>query len=140
MPKVTYGKEITLNDVLCVSDFYKNLVYGLLPSKHCFKLVFMLDRFVWSKNDIYVGTEYIRNELLRMGVLTIMPKDINKMIHFVYLLGSFNTWNARLGHVKFETFCRLINLELYYNFNIYSNYKCEVCVGYKITRTSFYHY
>ena len=39
--KMTYDKELTLNNVLHVSDICKNLVYGSLLSKNGFKLVFI---------------------------------------------------------------------------------------------------
>ncbi|XP_061358082.1 uncharacterized protein LOC133302336 [Gastrolobium bilobum] len=50
--KMTYGKMVTLNDVLHVPDIRKNLVSGSLLSKNGFKLVFVSDKFVITKNDV----------------------------------------------------------------------------------------
>ena len=38
--KMTYGKELTLNNILYVSKIYKNLVSGSLLIKHGFCMVF----------------------------------------------------------------------------------------------------
>ena len=52
---MTSGKELVLNNVLHVPDIRKNLVSGSLLSKNGFKLVFVSDKFVLSKNEMYVG-------------------------------------------------------------------------------------
>ena len=50
--KMTSSKELTLNNVLHVR---KNLVSSSLLNKNGFKLVFVSDKFIHSKNDMYVG-------------------------------------------------------------------------------------
>ncbi|KAL6331695.1 hypothetical protein AAG906_016691 [Vitis piasezkii] len=52
--KMTSGKELTLNDVLHVLDICKNLVFGSLLSKNGFKMVFESNKFVLTKNGVYV--------------------------------------------------------------------------------------
>ena len=44
--KMTYGKELTLNDVLHVPEIRKNLVSGSLLSKKGFRLDFESKKFV----------------------------------------------------------------------------------------------
>ena len=53
--KMTSGKELTLNDVLHVPEIRKNLVFGSLLSKKGFKLVFVSDNFILTKNRMYWG-------------------------------------------------------------------------------------
>ncbi|KAK6145739.1 hypothetical protein DH2020_022559 [Rehmannia glutinosa] len=53
--KMTSGKELVLNNVLHVPDIRKNLVSGSLLSKNGFKLVFVADKFVLTKNDVMWG-------------------------------------------------------------------------------------
>ena len=53
--KMTYGKDLTFKNVLHVPDIRKNLVSGSLISKNGFKLVFVSDKFILTKNDVYVG-------------------------------------------------------------------------------------
>ncbi|KAE8648116.1 hypothetical protein Csa_004729 [Cucumis sativus] len=50
--KMTFGKELTLNNVLHVPDIRKNLVSGSLLSKNGFKLVLVSDKFELFKNEI----------------------------------------------------------------------------------------
>ncbi|KAA0042920.1 pol polyprotein [Cucumis melo var. makuwa] len=60
--KMTSRKELTLNNVLHVPDIRKNLVSGSLLSKNGFKLVFVSDKFVFSKNEMYIGRGYLSDE------------------------------------------------------------------------------
>ena len=53
--KWTSEKELTLNDILHVPDIHKNLISGLILSKKRFKMVFESDKFVLTKNGMYVG-------------------------------------------------------------------------------------
>ena len=50
--KLTSGKKLTLNNVLHVLEIRKNLVSGSLLSKNGFKVVFVSDEFLLSRNDI----------------------------------------------------------------------------------------
>ena len=138
--KMTSGKEFTPNDVLHVPEIRKNLVSGSLLSKKGFKFVFASDNFILTKNGMYVGKGYMSNGLFKMNVMTIVPpiENINKnSTSSTYMLESSNVWHGRLGHVNYDTLCRLINMECLPNFKIDPNHKCEICVESKLTRTSF---
>jgi len=138
--KMTSGKELTLNDILHVPDIRKNLVSGSLLSKNGFKLVFVSDNFVLSKNGLYVGKVYVSDGLFKMNVITIVPKDYdNKVKSSIYIVESSNIWHARLGPVNFDTLRKMINLDFIPKFAIDSNYKCEICTEAKMTKTSFHH-
>ena len=113
---------------------------GSLLSKKGFKLVFVSDNFILTKNDMYVGKGYMSNGLFKMNVMTVVPpiKNINKKsTSFAYMLESSNVWHGRLGHVNYDTLRRLINMECLPNFKIDPNHKCEICVESKLTRTYF---
>ena len=113
---------------------------GSLLSKKGFKLVFVSDNFILTKNGMYVGKGYMRNGLFKMNIMTIVPpiKNINKnSTSSAYMLESSNVWHGRLGHVNYDTLRRLINMECLPNYKIYPNHKCEICVESKLTRTSF---
>ncbi|RVW42300.1 Retrovirus-related Pol polyprotein from transposon TNT 1-94 [Vitis vinifera] len=90
--KMTSGKELTLNDVLHVPDIRKNLVSGSLLSKNGFKLVFVSDKFVHTKNEMFVGKGYLSDGLFKMNVMTVVPKSINnnKIDSSAYLLETSN--------------------------------------------------
>ena len=113
---------------------------GSLLSKKGFKLVFVSDNFILSKNGMYVGKGYMSNGLFKMNVMTVVPpiKNINKnSTSSAYMLETLNVWHGRLGHVNYDTLRRLINMECLPNFKIDPNHKCEICVESKLTRTSF---
>ena len=118
---MTSGKELTLNDVLHVPEIRKNLVSGSLLSKKGFKLVFVSDNFILTKNGMYVGKGYMSNGLFKMNVMTVVPhiKNINKKnTSSAYILESSNVWHGRLGHVNYGTLRRLINMECLPKFQI----------------------
>ncbi|XP_028120741.1 uncharacterized protein LOC114318075 [Camellia sinensis] len=66
--KMTSGKELTLNDVLYVPDIRKNLISGLLLSKHCFRMVFESDKVVLTKSGVYVGNGYLSGCMFKLNV------------------------------------------------------------------------
>ena len=53
--KMTSGRELILNDLLYVPDIRKNLVSCSLLSKNGYKLVIEFDKFVLTKNGMYVS-------------------------------------------------------------------------------------
>ena len=94
--KMTFEKELTLNDVLHVPEIRKNLVFESLLSKKGFRLVFESDKFVLTKSGIYVGKGYMSNELFKMNVMTIVSNFNNKNTSSAYMLESSNIWHDRL--------------------------------------------
>ncbi|KZV54798.1 hypothetical protein F511_04420 [Dorcoceras hygrometricum] len=134
--KMTSGKELTLNNVLYVSDIRKNLVSGSLLNKHGFRIVFESDKVVVSKNGMYVGRGYVSDGLFKLNVMAIKPK-VNKVNPSAYVLESPYLWHGRLGHVNYDTIRRLINLKNIPTFQIDKSHKCEICVEAKQTRSSF---
>ncbi|GJX73502.1 retrovirus-related pol polyprotein from transposon TNT 1-94 [Tanacetum coccineum] len=131
--KMTFKKELKLTNVLYVR---KNLVSGWLLNKFGFRLVFESDKFVLSKNQMYVGKGYAVNGMFKLNVMVVM-NDINKMNSSAYLIESSNVWHGRLGHVNFNPMHRLIKFNSIPNFHIDLKYKCETCVEAKLTISSF---
>ena len=66
--KMTSGKKLTLNDLLHGPDIRKNLVSCSLLSKNGFKLVIESDKFVLTKNGMYVGKGYMSNGLFKINI------------------------------------------------------------------------
>ncbi|GJX45233.1 retrovirus-related pol polyprotein from transposon TNT 1-94 [Tanacetum coccineum] len=134
--KMTSEKELKLTNVLYVPEIRKNLVSGWLLNKFGFRLVFESDKFVLSKNQMYVGRGYAMNGMFKLNVM-VVKNEINKMNSSAYLIESSNVWHGRLGHVNFNSMRRLIKFNSIPNCHIDSKYKCETCVEAKLTRTSF---
>ena len=135
--KMTYGKELTLTNVLYVPEIHKNLVFGSLLNSHGFLLVFESDKFVLSKNGMYVKKGYMSDGMWKLNVMTIIKSYMNKASTFSYILESSNIWHGRLGHINYDTLRRLINLNHIPTFQIDAKCKCETCVEAKLTRSSF---
>ncbi|GJR22372.1 hypothetical protein Tco_0970899 [Tanacetum coccineum] len=76
--KMTSEKELKLTNVLYVPEIRKNLVSGWLLNKFGFRLVFESDKFVLSKNQMYVGKGYAVNAMFKLNVM-VVKNDINKM-------------------------------------------------------------
>ncbi|CAL8121383.1 unnamed protein product [Prunus armeniaca] len=98
--KFTSGKVLTLLDVLHVSEIRKNLVSGPILSKKGFKLVFESDKFILTKEGMFVGKGYLADGLFKLNVIgNDAFNKINKVS--VYFAESSNIWHARLGHVNY---------------------------------------
>nr|GEZ76707.1 DNA-directed RNA polymerase subunit beta' [Tanacetum cinerariifolium]GEZ76715.1 DNA-directed RNA polymerase subunit beta' [Tanacetum cinerariifolium] len=95
---MTSVKELKLTNVLYVLEVHKNLVSSWLLIKFGFCLVFESDKFVLSKNQMYVGRGYAVNGMFKLNVM-VVKNDINKVNSSAYLIESSNVWHIRLGHV-----------------------------------------
>ncbi|GJV79937.1 hypothetical protein Tco_1515807 [Tanacetum coccineum] len=62
------------------------------------ELIFESDKFVLSKNQIYVGKGYAVNAMFKLNVM-VVKNDINKMNSSSYLIEFSNVWHGRLRHV-----------------------------------------
>lgn len=56
--KMTSCRELILNKVFNVPNICKDLVSSSLLSKNDFQLVFVSDKFIFIKNNMYVGKDY----------------------------------------------------------------------------------
>ena len=134
---MTYGKKLTLTNVLYVSEIRKSLVSGSLLNNHEFQLVFESNKFIFSKSGMYVEKGYMSDDMWKLNLMTIIKSYMNKASTFVYILESSNLWHGRLGHVNYDTLRRLININHIPTFQIDSEHNYETCVEAKLTRSSF---
>ncbi|GJS53283.1 pol polyprotein [Tanacetum coccineum] len=95
--KMTSEKELKLTKVLYVLEIRKNLVSGWLLNKFGFRHVFESDKFVLSKNQMYIGKGDAVNGMFKLNVM-VVKNDINKMNSSAYLIESSNVWHGRLRH------------------------------------------
>lgn len=122
--KITSGKVVTLNKVSYVPKLRKNLVSIPGLTKNGFKCVFVSDKVVISKNDMYVGKDYLNDGLFKFNVIAV---DMNKDFASSYLLESKFLWHECLGHVNNKTLRKLINLNILPKFECNKS-KCQICV------------
>ncbi|PON33281.1 hypothetical protein PanWU01x14_354220 [Parasponia andersonii] len=85
--KMTPRKELTLNNVIYVPDIRKNLVSSSLLNKYGFHMVFETDKFVLTKNGLFVGKGYECGGIFKLNVMTI-KSNINKANSSAYLIKS----------------------------------------------------
>ena len=136
--KMTSRKNLTLNNVLYVPEIHKNLISCSLLNKYGFMMVFEADKVVVSKSGMFVGKGYVSNGLVKLNIMTVKPKIMNKTnASFVYVLESSNLWHGRIGHVNYRSLKRLINLNHIPTFQIDIKHMYETCVKTKMTRLSF---
>ncbi|KAL3334085.1 hypothetical protein AABB24_030714, partial [Solanum stoloniferum] len=69
--KMTSGKVVTLNRVSYVPELRKNLVSIPVLTKNGFKCVFVSDKVVVSKNEMYVGKGYLTEGLFKLNVIAV---------------------------------------------------------------------
>ena len=74
--KWTSRKKLTLNDVLRVPNIHKNLIYGSILSKKDVRMVFESDKFVLTKDGVYVGKSYLIDVLFKAIVVVVDKKSV----------------------------------------------------------------
>ncbi|GJQ96281.1 pol polyprotein [Tanacetum coccineum] len=89
MPKrVNLVDRLTMTEAVCGqlsnSDIKGNM-WSLALNKFGFRLVFESDKFVLSKNQMYVGKGYAVNAMFKLNVM-VVKNDINKMNSSAYLI------------------------------------------------------
>ncbi|KZV25402.1 hypothetical protein F511_07286 [Dorcoceras hygrometricum] len=137
--KMTSRKELALIDVLHVPEIRKNLVSGSELVKAGFRLVFESNKFILSKNGVFIGKGYLEDNLFKMNVMPVLREfDGNKIKASTYIVECSNLWHGRLGHVNYNTLKRLVKLNLLPTIEINKTHKCEVCVEAKMTKLSFH--
>ena len=87
---MTSKKKLTLNNVLYMLEFGKNLLSGSLLNKHCFGMVFESYKVVLSKSGLFVGKGYITNGLFKLHMITVKPRIYNNNNSSTYLFESSN--------------------------------------------------
>ncbi|GJX80743.1 hypothetical protein Tco_0328892 [Tanacetum coccineum] len=70
----SYGKTITLFNVLYVPKLRKNLVSGPVLNKCGYKQVYEFDKYILSKSGVFVGFEYYNNGMFMLN-LNKVPDD-----------------------------------------------------------------
>ncbi|GJY75585.1 hypothetical protein Tco_0480701 [Tanacetum coccineum] len=99
--KLTSGKDLVLSNVFHVPNITKNLNYDPILSNKGFKLVFESDKFVITKDGVYVRKSYLDEGLFKLRVVTddniIKNNNAGSSTAFVYMIDPSFLWNSRLG-------------------------------------------
>ena len=119
--KFTFGRVLTLKDVLYTPSIRRNLMSSFFLNKASFKQTIESDNYVIIKKGLFVGKGYACDGMLKLNV-----ENNKASTNSVYILYSINFWHARLCHinsryVKIMSSLRLIP-RLSKDFE-----KCETC-------------
>lgn len=88
---------------------------------------------------MYIDNGYLCKRMLKMNVLTILPKIImNKNSNSVYMLELSCLWYSRLVHINFKSLLKLMNQSLILTLKIDPNHKCKIWVEAKLSKILFH--
>ena len=97
--KLTYGKILSLSNLLHVKDICYNLVSVSILGKVGVRVSFEGDKVILSKNGVLVGKGYCSNGLFMLNVLNVIMNE--SASSSAYIVDSLDLWYARLSHVNF---------------------------------------
>ncbi|KAK7287237.1 hypothetical protein RIF29_00393 [Crotalaria pallida] len=130
--KLTYGKTLSLSEVLHVPSIRANLVSVALLGKVGVKVTFESDKIVMTKNNVFVGKGYCDQ-----GLFVLNIDNMNEIVSSsVYLIDSYDMWHARLGHVSLNYIKKMQALGLISGVSNACLNKCEICLESKSTKKS----
>ena len=92
-------------------------------------MVFEADKFILSKNGMFVGKGYVANGMFKLNIE-------NENI-FAYLVESLDLWHEHLGHVNFRSIQLMVNNRLIKDCGKNHTTKCLTCSKCKITKKPF---
>nr|GEX73419.1 zinc finger, CCHC-type [Tanacetum cinerariifolium] len=97
----SFGKTITLFNVLYVPKLRKNLVSGPMLNKCGYKQVYESNKYILSKSGVFVGFGYYNNGIFMFNMNNV-PDDSDSVYMSSFTVVNFSLWHARLGHVRYK--------------------------------------
>ncbi|GJR83535.1 zinc finger, CCHC-type containing protein [Tanacetum coccineum] len=99
--KFSFGKTITLFNVLYVPKLRKNLVSSPVLNKCGYKQVYEYDKYILSKSGVFLGFRYYNNGIFMLN-LNKVPNDSDYVYMSSSIVVNYSLWHARLGHVHYK--------------------------------------
>ncbi|GJS16862.1 zinc finger, CCHC-type containing protein [Tanacetum coccineum] len=131
----SFGKTITLVNVVYVPGLRKNLMSGPMLNKCGCKQVYESDKYILSRHGVFVGFGYYNN-----GIFMLNPNKVPNTFSIACMISSKDVdssmWHARLGHVHYKRMLAMSKDNLIPEFDITLE-KCNTCMLTKITRQPF---
>ncbi|GJX15702.1 zinc finger, CCHC-type containing protein [Tanacetum coccineum] len=129
----SFGKIVSLFNVLHVPNIRKNLVSSSVLNNCGYKQVIESNKFVLSKHGVFIGFGYLSNH---MFMLNIVNDNIGSAFMSTSKLNDSILWHARLGHVHFKRMQDMSKDGLIPAFDLDTE-KCKTCMLTKITKKPF---
>ena len=96
--KLTFGKTLSLNNVLYVPHFRHNLISVHLLGKAGIKVLFDGSIVTLTKNEVFVDKGYDDEGLFVLNVNQVVNEKGSSSC--AYLVDSIDVWHGRLEHVN----------------------------------------
>nr|GFA06995.1 zinc finger, CCHC-type [Tanacetum cinerariifolium] len=133
--KFSFGKTITLFNVLYVPKLRKNLASGFMLNKCEYKQVYESDKYILSKSGVFVEFRYYNNGIFMLN-LNKVPDDSDSIYMSSSSVVNSLLWHARLRHVHYKGMLKMSKDDLIPAIDENLE-KCTTCMLTKITRKPF---
>nr|GEZ57131.1 zinc finger, CCHC-type [Tanacetum cinerariifolium] len=98
----SYGKIVTLFNVLYVPKLRKNLVSGPVLNKCGYKQVYESDKYILLKCGVFVGFGYYNNGMFMLNLNKVRDDSDSVYMSSSSTVVNTSLWHARLGHVHYK--------------------------------------
>ncbi|GJT50981.1 retrovirus-related pol polyprotein from transposon TNT 1-94 [Tanacetum coccineum] len=136
----TFGKKLSLMNVLHVPKIRKNFVSGFKLCKSRLKAMIELDKVILSKANVFVGKAYAFDGMFKLNIILITSfaylPDCNFISSLNIECSTFNLWHNCLGHLNYKTMKDMLKQGII-SYNSEHKDKCEMCVQAKMKRKPF---
>ncbi|GJR69944.1 zinc finger, CCHC-type containing protein [Tanacetum coccineum] len=131
--KFSYGKIVSLFNVLHVPNIRKNLVSSSILNNCSYKQVIESNKFVLSKHGVFISFGYLSNHMFKFNIVN---DNIGSAFMSISKLNDSILWHARLGHIHFKRMQDMYKDGLILAFDMDTE-KCKTCMLTKITKNPF---
>lgn len=130
--KLTFGKTLSLNDVLFVPNIRYKLISTALLGKVGVKIVIEYDKIVLTENGVFVGKGYCNQGLFLLNVSIVV--NGNTSTSSAYLVDFTDLWHDRFGYVDFNYIKKMKDVGMLTLSSCMKDKKCDVFVESKATK------
>nr|GFB76991.1 zinc finger, CCHC-type [Tanacetum cinerariifolium] len=107
----SFGKTITLFNVLYVPKHHKNLVSGPMLNKCGYKQVYESDKYILSKSCVFVRFGYYNNDMFMLNLNKVLDDSDSVYMSSSTVVNS-SLWHAHLGHVHYKRMLEILKDDL----------------------------
>nr|GEV46812.1 zinc finger, CCHC-type [Tanacetum cinerariifolium] len=97
--KFSYGKIVSLLNVLHVPNIRKNLASSNVLNNCGYKQVIESNKFILSKHGVFICFGYLSNHMFRLNIIN---DNVGSTLMSTSKLNDSILWHAGLGHVHFK--------------------------------------
>lgn len=122
--KFTFGKKVTLINVVHVCVMNINLINEDLLEKLGIKSVYESEMLILTRNGVFLENGYFVEGVVKLCTIV---NTMNKVYIYFYMIEFVSLWHSRLAHIGINTMKRLIKSSLT-SCGVNNFEKYEICV------------